>query len=139
MSVVYAVEPVVLVREDSLCPNETSASFTCTTNGEHLFWILNGIPTYLDSSRLGVVERSPTHAATLLWYYDSGCISVLNIINTTVSDLTVVECHNGSDFTTQRIEYYHQIAGRCSLLLRACARDPHNEHGDKPLHLCLTP
>ena len=111
-----AVEPVVLVstlRQDSLCPGERSVSFTCTTSSQDLFWSVNRRNIFLgNSSQPGQLVRAhPSHVATLLRHTSSGCVSVLDIFNATTSDITVVRCDNGSDFTVQKIEYYHREAG----------------------------
>ena len=110
---------VVLVSslsQNSLCPHETSATFTCSTSGQDLLWNINGGSIYFSSSSQPgqLVQVRAGHVATLLRHSSGGFFSVLDIEDTLdTSGVTTVECHNG--ITTQRIEYYHRIAGMCVL------------------------
>ena len=100
------------LRQKSLCPGEEVATFLCTTNCTRVHWRINERLLAFDSEQIGDSKRARNNYASLLRCSESeGCISILNVAETTPT-MTRVECSNGSNNSpVESMVYYHGVAG----------------------------
>ena len=109
------------LKQNSLCPGDGSATFTCTCTGRELVWIVNErLMSYNINARVGAVRSNAESDETAILLRkeslgDSGefnWVSVLTIREKPrITEPTTVQCHNGSARLLQSDTFWPAVAG----------------------------
>ncbi len=111
------------LRQNSLCPGEEFATFSCIASGTELVWIVGGRSiSFNQNAIVGASRISPEgNIRAILMNIDSeeGAGYAVRLSVLTVSaepqaiDMLSVKCHNGSDHVhvTEEIQYIPKHAG----------------------------
>lgn len=109
------------LKQDSLCPGELYATFTCATIGTDLTWLVGQkLMSYNANARVGTLRSSSGTTATLqrkdILQEENGygrrlSVLIVNIRSSANEDL-IVKCHNGSLAFARSVSYLPKVAGK---------------------------
>ena len=123
---IHSGEAVTLhssLKQNTLCPNDRSANFVCSTSGSSVVLRVNNRTIFFNNFQVGRSKNVDNHIAALLRHSNStGCIAVLNIIEAPDNSHQVrVECSNSTDFAVmESVDYNHIVSGMLGISREPC-------------------
>ena len=113
------------LKQQSLCPGQEGATFTCTATGtDGLTWLVGGRRMiYSPNSRVGVLRsNAQMDEISTLVQVDSigegGLARRISVLYVSARPLetapVVVQCHNGSTMLAEREVFWHRETGVCA-------------------------
>ncbi len=109
------------LKQSSLCPDEESATFTCTASGTELVWIVGGTTLSFNlNANVGTSRTYSERAITAILVHIDNAefngyavrLSVLTVnAQPQATEMLSVRCHNGSNYSAKEIQYLPTTAG----------------------------